>query len=576
MKEKVAVYFRCSTDKQDKSIADQRAVLVQYAQKNNMVITVWFDQDEGRSGTSFEKRPDFMRMVRMVESGKSDFKRILVYDVDRWGRPIDPDESTYWEYHFKRYGVQVTYISDESINDNSLAGRLTKKIKQELATEESHKQSLRVRERSKLRAAEGFRVGGFAPFGFKRLLVEADGTPIKVLEHGERKYEKHQRVILTPGDSQEIEVVKRIYAMTIAGKGVRAIMNILNKEGIPAPSAKKSYKKMTPGKWGISSVWRILHSPIYKGDWVYNKQARGSWVRNEEPSIHYRDEKDLIIKENAHEGIVSAELFERVNSDLKEGGGLRPSGISYRSSYLLSGLIKCSNCGYNFHGHTRSVNGKKYRYYEDSGFNLHGDSTCIQTMIRGDKIEKFILAALGQNINKVVNKRKLTDLMKKRLECHLNPDNTLVQEIKRQIEDTDNRIENLKDSLEKGVDIKFIADRLKKLDLKKTRLEEELRSSMQQSLHADDLGDVIQQLLDVLENSFDLLGSSNPQLMKTGLRALIDRVEVDPYKKKALFYVNQIPRGTKAYDDFLSVSLCRRSGRVPNRQNFALSLEMSI
>ncbi len=107
MKDKAAVYFRCSTEKQDKSIADQKRVIEQYASENHLEITTWFAEDEGKSGTSFEKRPGFMKMLRLVESGANDFSQILVYDVDRWGRPTDPDESNYWEYHFRRLGVEL-------------------------------------------------------------------------------------------------------------------------------------------------------------------------------------------------------------------------------------------------------------------------------------------------------------------------------------------------------------------------------------------------------------------------------------------------------------------------------------
>jgi len=52
MKKKVAVYFRCSTGKQDKSIADQRAVISNYAVSNGLQIVAWFDKDKGKSGTS--------------------------------------------------------------------------------------------------------------------------------------------------------------------------------------------------------------------------------------------------------------------------------------------------------------------------------------------------------------------------------------------------------------------------------------------------------------------------------------------------------------------------------------------
>jgi len=157
-----AVYFRVSTSKQDRSIDDQRQAVQSYANSHGYTITEWFDRDEGKSGTSFEKRPDFMRMVHLIESSQHGFVTVLVYDVDRWGRSIDPEEATYWRFHLKRLGVQVVFVSDEALNRNDMAARIQLTLKQEVATEESKKQSLRVRERSFLRATEGYRVGGFA------------------------------------------------------------------------------------------------------------------------------------------------------------------------------------------------------------------------------------------------------------------------------------------------------------------------------------------------------------------------------------------------------------------------------
>ncbi len=562
-----AVYFRCSTDKQDKSIGDQRQTIEDFADRNNFEITDWFDKDDGKSGTSFEKRPDFMRMVRLVEGGRNDFTRILVYDVDRWGRPIDPEESVYWEYHLKRYGVRVIYVSDESVNDNSMAGRLTKTIKQELATEESRKQSVRVRERSKMRAAEGFRVGGFAPYGFKRQLVDAQKNPIRVLEHGERKAEKSQRVVLVPGDPEEINVVHRIYNLKIDGHGVRAIANKLNEERIKAPSATRPYSRVTPGKWGMSSVWGILRNPLYIGDWTYNRQARGNWVRHEAPGLSLREDKDVVVAVGAHKGIVSPEVFEKVNSGTRLKARLRPSGISYRSAYLLSGLIKCSNCNYNFHGHTRTVSGKKYHYYEDSGFNLHGKAVCSQTMIPRDKIEQFILAHLDAKKNMVVDEKRLRSLLTQRLKRAGKQEAKAGQNERLRVKQIDRKIENLKDSLEQGVDIKFVKDRLEKLDAEKLQIEREMQRSDCKAEPTVDVETEVEKLMELSKDAFMKLGSDHPQRMKDALRVFVDRVEVDPGKRKATFYVNKIPSGTRAWGDNLSVTSCRRSDL--NRQGIA-------
>lgn len=447
MKTKVAVYFRCSTDKQDRSIADQRRVLMEYAQSHDLTITAWYDKDEGISGTSFEKRPDFMRMVGDVESGRNDFSQILVYDVDRWGRPIDPDESVYWEYHFKRLGVQVTYSSDESINDNSLAGRLTKKIKQELATEESQKQSLRVRERSKMRAAEGFRVGGFAPYGFKRLLVMADRTPIRVLEHGERKYEKHHRVLLTPGDPREIKVVCQMFSMKAGGSSIRDVLEWLNSNRVPAPSRDRlTTSRNAPGRWGINAVYVILTNPVYCGDTVYNKQVRGNWARLDEPGLNRRNAEDLVMVTDSHEGIVSRDLFLTVQASLSQDKRPRKGRSWKESPYLLSGLIQCKNCGYKFHGHTHKRRNTLYHYYEDSGFNLHGKLVCQRSLIAKDGLEQFVLNAITDRILPGIDKTRLMKEIRQRLKQKSQP-NIDSDRLRAELGENSRKLENIKDSI---------------------------------------------------------------------------------------------------------------------------------
>lgn len=566
---KVAVYFRCSTDKQDKSIGDQRRAVETYVQANGLEVVAWFDQDDGKSGTSFEKRPDFMRMVRAVESGQHPFSQILVYDVDRWGRPIDPNESVYWEYHFKRQGVQVVYILDESVNANSLAGRLNKHIKQELASEESHKQSLRVRERSKARAAEGFRVGGFAPYGYKRLLVEPDGTPVRVLQHGERKYEKHQRVRLTPGDEGEIKTVRRIFELCASGKGPRYIANLLNREGIPAPGAKRPYHRNLPGKWSIGTVFSILANSTYIGHYTYNRQIKGSWAKQGESTATVRTKDRWVVAKSAHEGIVPLELFLRVQKG--ESGWTRTGGRgrgSANSDYLLSGLVVCSQCGYNLHGH-RHYNGygKTYRYYEDSGHNLHGNSVCRQLVVPAETLEGFILRSLDEAAPEMTDPVRLKSLIRQKLADRQNGGTGDRQQIESRLQEIGVKLENLTKAVEAGGQFESILTRMADLRNEQERLRTELRSAKKREVSSDDLEAAVSEILKLSTKAFALLSGDRPQTVKEGLRHFVDRVEVNPREKTATYFVRRIPALPAKFDDFVSVNSCRRSGQVDYRHD---------
>ena len=163
---KIAVgYVRCSTDMQDDSIEQQKKAIETWAKTNGYTVIEWFE-DEGKSGTSFDKRPAFMRMVKRIESSPN-FEHVLVYDESRWGRAGNPRESTYWKVHLERHGVKVRIVNSQSKNENDIGSYVVEVVESAEASEYSKKLS-----RSTLRgcfdnAAKGFSNGGTAPYGYK-------------------------------------------------------------------------------------------------------------------------------------------------------------------------------------------------------------------------------------------------------------------------------------------------------------------------------------------------------------------------------------------------------------------------
>src|SRR5262245_43019823 len=90
-------YVRMSTEHQQYSTANQQDVIREYAQRRGYQILRTY-ADEGRSGLRIEGRDALKRLIRDVESGQADFRAVLVYDVSRWGRFQDTDESAYYEH----------------------------------------------------------------------------------------------------------------------------------------------------------------------------------------------------------------------------------------------------------------------------------------------------------------------------------------------------------------------------------------------------------------------------------------------------------------------------------------------
>jgi len=115
---KAAVYVRMSTEHQQYSTSNQMDAICEYALRRNLEIVKVYS-DEGKSGLSIHGRESFSRMIADVKSGSVEFSCILVYDVSRWGRFQDADESAYYQHVCRRAGIQVHYCAEQFENDGS-------------------------------------------------------------------------------------------------------------------------------------------------------------------------------------------------------------------------------------------------------------------------------------------------------------------------------------------------------------------------------------------------------------------------------------------------------------------------
>src|SRR5271165_5621593 len=98
---RAAQYVRMSTEHQQYSTENQMDVLRRYAEARSMQIIRTYS-DEARSGLNIEGRNGLRQLLSDVEAGHADYTDVLVYDVSRWGRFQDVDESAYYEYICKR------------------------------------------------------------------------------------------------------------------------------------------------------------------------------------------------------------------------------------------------------------------------------------------------------------------------------------------------------------------------------------------------------------------------------------------------------------------------------------------
>src|SRR5579862_9626913 len=190
-----AKYVRMSTEHQQYSIDNQTAAIEQYARDHGMEIVRTY-LDSGKSGLTIENRPGLRQLIADVESGFPAFSVVLVYDVSRWGRFQDIDESAFYEYRCRRAKIALHYCAEQFSNDGSTLAALVKTLKRTMAAEYSRELSAKVFAGQCRLTELGFRQGGTAGYGFRRLLIDQDGNPKCVLRRGEDKSIATDRVVL--------------------------------------------------------------------------------------------------------------------------------------------------------------------------------------------------------------------------------------------------------------------------------------------------------------------------------------------------------------------------------------------
>ena len=259
---RAAQYIRMSTDHQQYSTENQAELIQEYAERRGFEIVKTYT-DKGKSGLRIEGRDALKQLIDDVQRRKADYGAILVYDISRWGRFQDSDESAYYEYVCKRAGINVVYCAEQFENDGSPATTIIKSVKRVMAGEYSRELSAKVFKGQCKLIQLGYRQGGPAGFGLRRMLVDHTGEAKGLLKPGEHKSIQTDRVVLVPGPDDEIRAVRWVYEMFIK-EGLREakIATRLNDRGVENGLGRP---------WTRSMVQQILTNEKYIGNNIYNR-----------------------------------------------------------------------------------------------------------------------------------------------------------------------------------------------------------------------------------------------------------------------------------------------------------------
>jgi DNA invertase Pin-like site-specific DNA recombinase len=320
-----------STEHQQYSIENQAHVIGLYAAQHGFDVIHSY-VDAGKSGLVLKHRKALGQLLNDVVAAPQVYRAILVYDVSRWGRFQDTDEAAYYEFMCKRAGFAIHYCAEAFANDATASSLIMKTLKRVMAAEYSRELSSRVFERSRRNAERGFRNGGMAGYGLRRLICSPDGTPKQLLGMGDRKAIYADRVSLIPGPAEEVAVVREIFRMITERMTLDEVTNELNARKV----------KYFDRSWTRDGVSEIATNPKYMGCLVWGtcakkfggkkvRQPEASWVKVPNAFEPLVDEKTFL---------AAQAVFRKYQSDEQMLSGLRR--LLAKEGFLNRGLIE--NC----------------------------------------------------------------------------------------------------------------------------------------------------------------------------------------------------------------------------------------
>ena len=289
--------------------------------------------DEGKSGKNIEGRPEFLRMLRDIESGKDGVSFVLVFKLSRFGRNA-ADVLTSLQ-RMQDFGVNLICVED-GIDSSKDSGKLMISVLSAVAEIERENILVQTMEGRRQKAREGKWNGGFAPYGYKLV----DGH-LQIAE-------------------EEAEVIRIIYDKYIhTTMGTARIANWLNEHGYSKVCRHNNKREAFTGSFLIG----VLDNPVYCGKLAYGRRHNEK-IPGTRNQYHIVKQKDYALYDGIHEPIISEEDWQLAQKQRQQTNKRQLKTHSLDHEHVLSGLLKCPVCG----GMYGNVNRKKKgdgTYYRD-------------------------------------------------------------------------------------------------------------------------------------------------------------------------------------------------------------------
>ena len=390
---RVAAYCRVSTDDEEQltSYEAQKNYYTDKIMTNKEWTMAGIFADEGITGTSARKRPEFLRMIRQCKQGKIDI--VLTKSISRFAR--NTVDCLNYVRALKELGIAVIF-EKENMNTLEIDSEILITMLGAFAQSESESISANVR------------------WGIRQAMKEGKATIQYKYLYGYRKGDDGKPEIIP----EQAEVVRKIYDLFLSGTPVRGIQEYLNANSVPNINGEP--------KWARSAIDSILTNEKYCGDVLLQKTYIDDCINKKVKKN--TGQLPMYLVQNHHEGIISRETFDAAQAELARRSAGRspskknaPTGRSrYSSKYALSDRLYCGECGTRYQRCTwRNRDGSKRIVWRCVSRVDYGNKYCHDSpTLDEEPLHRAILAA----INSVVkDKNNIVYNLKAAMEKELAP-----------------------------------------------------------------------------------------------------------------------------------------------------------
>jgi site-specific DNA recombinase len=414
----------------DESIDAQIRAIEEYADKNNIKIVNKFI-DRAKSATS-DKRPAFQEMIKYCEEDKTGVSMVIVHKLDRFSR--DKYDSVKYKQRLKMKGISVISVTEKL--DNSPESVILESVIEGMAQYYSANLAREVAKGQRENALKALHNGGDAPLGYD---VAFDKTYLI--------------------NEEEAQAVKIIFDMYVNGYSYGNIIDKLNNLG---------YKTKRGNKFGKNSLHGILSNEKYTGVYVFNKTQRKG-VNGKRNGHKQKSEDEIIKVEGGMPQIIDKEVFIQAQ-EMMQKRKKAPGSHKATTLYLLTGLIRCGECGHAMQGNKRKDKyGNDYISYRCGCRKQKRD--CKNKEIKRDYLEEFVLTELEKHVLNDEAIPALSKELNKRLKTKSNDNHEMLNNLRNKLDKVNKEIENILNAIMSGIVNSMIKDKLDELEQVKLNLD---------------------------------------------------------------------------------------------------------